>query len=170
MLFHNTIKTAIESLLFVSTEPADDKKIAAILGVRPREVADSVRELMREYEERNSGIRIMQVAGGYLFCVNPEMAEYVRQLYKPKYTSLSNAALETLAIIAYKQPVTRADIEKIRGVNADKIVSTLAEKGLIRELGKKDAPGRPLLYGTTREFLMYFGLNSLEELPKTEQE
>jgi segregation and condensation protein B len=140
--------------------------MATIIGVKPKEVKEQVEELITEYDQRQSGIRIIRAAGGYLFAVSPEMSEHVCQLYKPKYNSLSNAAVETLAVIAYRQPVTRAEIEKIRGVNADKIVSSLHEKGLIKELGKKEAPGRPILYGTTREFLMYFGINSLEELPE----
>lgn len=168
MLFADNLKPALETMLLVSSEPLDEKKIAGILEVKPRDVKIQMEELMSEYEQRGSGIRIIQVAGGYLFTVNPELSEYVKQFYKPKYNSLSNAALETLAIIAYRQPITRAEIEKIRGVNSDKIVTNLHEKGLIKDLGKKDAPGRPLIYGTTREFLLYFGINSLEELPGIE--
>ncbi len=166
MLFDEKLKSAMESILFVSSEPMDEKKLAQILEIKPKEAREIAEEFIREYETRSSGIKLLKVAGGYFFAVAPEMADYVRQLYKPKYTSLSNASLETLAIIAYQQPVTRAEIEKIRGVNSDKIVSNLTEKGLIKELGKKEAPGRPLLYGTTREFLLYFGINSLDELPK----
>lgn len=166
MLFVEKLKPALESVLFVSSEPMNEKKIAQLLSLKPSEARDLAEELMRDYEKRDSGIKLIKVAGGYLFAVAPEMEEYVKELYKPKYTSLSNASLETLAIVAYQQPVTRAEIEKIRGVNADRIVSNLNEKGLIKELGKKEAPGRPLLYGTTREFLLYFGINSLDELPK----
>jgi len=166
LLFADKLKPALESILFVSSEPMDEKKLAQLLDLKPREVRELAEELISEYQERNSGFKLIKVAGGYLFAVIPEMADYVKELYKPKYTSLSNASLETLAIVAYQQPVTRAEIEKIRGVNADRIVLNLTEKGLIKELGKKEAPGRPLLYGTSREFLLYFGINSLEELPK----
>ena len=169
MLFDEKIKSALESILFVSPEPMDEKKIAQLLEIKPKEARDLAEELIREYEERAAGFKPIKVAGGYIFAVSPEMAEYVRQLYKPKYTSLSNASLETLAIVAYQQPVTRAEIEKVRGVNSDKIVSNLAEKGLIKELGRKEAPGRPSIYGTTREFLIYFGINSLDELPKIKE-
>ena len=166
MLFAENLKPAIESILFVSSDPVDEKKIAALTGAKINDIRNQLEELTRDYEKRNSGLRIIKAAGGYLFAVSPEMSEYVCHLYKPKYSTLSNAAIETLAVIAYRQPVTRAEIEKIRGVNADKIVATLNEKGLIKELGKKEAPGRPVLYGTTREFLLYFGINSLEELPE----
>ena len=166
MLFDEKLKSAMESILFVSSEPMDEKKLAQLLEIKPKEAREIGDELIKEYEARNAGFKVLKVAGGYFFAVAPEMSEYVRQLYKPKYTSLSNASLETLAVVAYQQPVTRAEIEKIRGVNSDKIVSNLTEKGLIKELGKKEAPGRPSLYGTTREFLLYFGINSLDELPK----
>lgn len=166
MFFDEKIKLALESLLFVSSEPLDEKKISQLLSIKPKEAREIADDLVDDYENRTSGFKLLKVAGGYSFAVIPEMSEYVRQLYKPKYNSLSNASLETLAIVAYQQPVTRAEIEKVRGVNSDKIVVNLTEKGLIKELGKKEAPGRPSLYGTTREFLLYFGINSLEELPK----
>jgi len=166
LLFDEKLKSALESLLFVSSEPMDEKKLAPLLDIKPKEVKELADTLIEEYNNRESGFKLIKVAGGYFFAVAPEMSEYVRQLYKPKYNSLSNASLETLAIVAYQQPVTRAEIEKVRGVNSDKIVSNLNEKGLIKEVGKKESPGRPSLYGTTREFLLYFGINSLEELPK----
>lgn len=166
MLFSEKKKQAMESLLFVSSEPLDERKLASLLEIKPSQARELAEELIKDYEERTTGFKLKKIAGGYLYVIEPEMAEYVRQLYKPKYTSLSNAALETLAIVAYQQPVTRAEIERVRGVNSDRIVVNLAEKGLIREAGKKEAPGRPSLYVTTREFLMYFGINSLEELPE----
>ncbi len=166
MLFKEKTKQAMESLLFVSSEPLDEKKLAQLLEIKPAEARELAQELIQEYQDRTTGFKLKKIAGGYLYVIEPEMADYVRQLYKPKYSSLSNAALETLAIVAYQQPVTRAEIERVRGVNSDKIVANLTEKGLIKEAGKKEAPGRPSIYVTTREFLMYFGINSLKELPE----
>ena len=113
----------------------------------------------------NRGFYLAEIAGGYQFMTAMEMYPYVERLYRPKAQNLSRAAMETLAVIAYCQPVTRGDIENIRGVNADGIVANLLEKGLIDEIGRKDTPGKPVLYGTNRKFLQLLGLNSLEDLP-----
>jgi segregation and condensation protein B len=116
----------------------------------------------------DSGLQLIEVGGGYRLCTRPEYGRYVERLREPRHFRLSQAALETLAIVAYRQPVTRPEIEAIRGVSADSAVSTLIERGLIRECGQKQAPGRPMMYGTTELFLLQFGLNRLTDLPPIE--
>jgi segregation and condensation protein B len=123
-------------------------------------------ELIQEYKVRNTGLLIVEIANGYQMVTNPEYAEWVKKFRSSHMSSrLSIPALETLAIIAYRQPIIRAEIEQIRGVNSDSAIRTLLEKRLIKILGRKEVPGRPFLYGTTREFLQYFGLKDLTELP-----
>jgi segregation and condensation protein B len=126
-------------------------------------------ELRDEYEKSNRGIRIVEIAGGFQMVTSPLLATFIKKLYKGRRVERqSRPALETLAIVAYKQPVTKLEIEAIRNVDVDGIVRSLLEKGLIRIAGRKNAPGRPYLFGTTRQFLEYFGLKSLEELPRIE--
>jgi len=121
---------------------------------------------MKEYRERNAGLLIVEIANGYQMVTNSEYADWVRKFKSTQVSSkLSMPALETLAIIAYRQPIIRAEVEQIRGVNSDSAIKTLYEKRLIKIMGRKEAPGRPFLYGTTREFLQYFGLKDLTELP-----
>jgi segregation and condensation protein B len=123
-------------------------------------------DLMKEYRERNAGLLIVEIANGYQMVTNSEYADWVRKFKSTQVSSkLSMPALETLAIIAYRQPIIRAEVEQIRGVNSDSAIKTLYEKRLIKIMGRKEAPGRPFLYGTTREFLQYFGLKDLTELP-----
>lgn len=158
--------TVIEALIFASSEPLKVKEIAGILGLAEETVRELIRELQQEYQEKRRGIQILEVAGGYQFLTNPDCAPYVEKLKKvPRQPTLSQAALETLAIIAYKQPITRAEIETLRGVRVDSSITTLLERGLIQEAGRKDGPGRPILYVTTNDFLKYFGLKSLDDLP-----
>lgn len=154
---------AIETLLFVAAEPLTNKQMAEIIGVKPQEVNIAVRELLKMYEEH--GIRIRQIAGGWQFVTAPEYSSFIEKLYRPKYHQLSNAAMETLAIIAYKQPITRAEVNEIRQVDSDGVFTTLLEKNLIVEVGRLAAPGRAILYGTSDTFLTFFGLNSLSDLP-----
>jgi segregation and condensation protein B len=163
LLFSKEIRNNIECLLFVACEPLTVEKIMEITGATRETVLVLLHELEKEYQDR--GFQLMEVAGGWQFVTNHESAEVIEKYYRPKVHSLSKAALETLAIIAYKQPVTRIDIETIRGVKADGVVSTLLEKKLIQDVGRKNIPGRPVLYGTTMEFLRFFGLKSLKELP-----
>lgn len=165
----NKVRGIIEALVFASSEPVRLREIAGILGINEHTVRDLLNDLMNEYREKQRGIQITQVAGGYQFVTNPEYADFIKKMKKiPRYTPLSQAALETLAIIAYKQPVTRAEIEALRGVSVDSSINTLLERGLIEEKGRKDGPGRPILYATTGNFLKYFGLNDLSELPAIE--
>lgn len=165
------IKSAIESLIFISDKPLfidDIKKVFE--NLESSKIREILETLKKEHEETGRGIRIVEIAGGFQMLTAPENAETIKQFYKIKHTEkLSGPSLETLAIIAYKQPVTRVDIEAIRGVNVDGVVKSLQEKGLIRIVGRKEVIGRPFVYGTTRQFLDYFGLKCLDELPKIEE-
>lgn len=159
-------KDIIELLIFSSGEPINISSIKEITGFPEEEIKLLLDELIMEYEARNGGIVIKEIAGGYQMITNPQYAGWVKKIKKNiNQVRLSMAALETLAIIAYKQPIIKAEIEQIRGVNSDGAIKTLLERRLIRIVGKKEAPGRPFLYGTTKEFLEYFGLKDLTELP-----
>ena len=162
-------KSVLEAMLFLSGEVLTVSTVKDILGISDSEAKRLIAELIAEYNERNSGLLIVEIALGYQMVTNPAYAEWVKK-FKSTTTSskLSLPALETLAIIAYKQPIIRAEIEQIRGVNSDSAIKTLYEKRLIKIMGRKEAPGRPFLYGTTRDFLQYFGLKDLTELPTLE--
>lgn len=155
----------VEALLFASPEPLSVRRIAQVIGIEEEAAQLLCEELAQEYEQTQRGLQLQEVAGGYQLVTRPDLAPYVRQLHPQKESRLSQAQLETLAVIAYRQPVTRADIEHVRGVKVDHSVHMLLERGLIRELGRRDAPGRPILYGTTKEFLLHFGLRDLASLP-----
>ncbi|MBN2483866.1 MAG: SMC-Scp complex subunit ScpB [Candidatus Omnitrophica bacterium] len=164
------IKSILESFLFVNERPIEVKELAEILGVEKKLIQQNLDELIQEYARRDAGMCIVPVAGGYQMCSQPHNEEWVRKMFQQKNKQkFSSAALETLAIISYKQPITRAEIEAIRGVNVDGVVRNLLELGLIKEAGRKEVPGRPFLYVTTRRFLEYFGLNSLHDLPNIEE-
>ena len=154
---------AIECLLFMSDDPLSARELGELLDTPARDVTAAMPALVQRYAD--SGLQIAEVAGGYRLCTRPEYGAYVERMHEPQRFRLSQAALETLSIIAYRQPVTRPEIEAIRGVSADSAVSTLLERGLIRECGQKQAPGRPMMYGTTELFLLQFGLNRLSDLP-----
>ena len=166
----NNVKTVIEALLFASEKPLTLEQIKDVLdNLTTDEIRKCIAGLKDEYEKANRGIRVVEIAGGFQMITPPAFASFLRKLYKGRRVErLSQPALETLAIIAYKQPVTRLEIESIRNVNVDGMIKTFLEKGLIRITGRKKAPGRPKVYGTTRQFLEHFGLKSLEELPKIE--
>ncbi|MEO8398464.1 MAG: SMC-Scp complex subunit ScpB [Ignavibacteriaceae bacterium] len=168
----------IESLIFSSDEPLQQAEIIkAVKGIDGEEIQINnediekcVDELNLKYEELSSSFKIIKVAGGYLFATRPEYSKYLGYLSSEKSKRrLSAVALETLAIIAYKQPITKPELESIRGVNSDYIINTLLEKNLITITGREETIGRPLVYGTTNEFLKYFGLNRLTDLPKTRE-
>lgn len=165
------IKPLVEALLFVAEEPLTLERLAEITEFPVQDVRLALRELQQEYAADDHGLQVMEIAKGYQLATKPELAPVVEKLFKGenRYT-LSQAALETLAIIAYRQPVTRVDIENIRGVKVDGVLETLLKRRFIRTAGRKDAPGRPILYGTTREFLKYFGLKDLNELPRPEKD
>ena len=161
----------LEAYLFVATEPVEPAEIGRLLNVEPAAVEEALEDMANAYARRiNSGLHVVRIAGGYQMATRPNMAEGVaRLLAAPGQKSrLSKPALETLAIIAYQQPVTQAEIEAVRGVNADAVLKTLTERRLVQETGRKEVPGRPFLYGTTPDFLHYFGLHTLEDLPPLE--
>ncbi len=160
-------KAIIEAILFTMGESVELEKIAGAIDLDKKETKKLIEELQAEYKNsKNIGMNIIELDGAYQMCTKPEMYEYLIKIAKqPKKRVLSDVMLETLSIIAYKQPVTKAEIEKIRGVSSDHAVSRLVEYGLVQELGRLDAPGRPLLFGTTEEFLRSFGVQSVDELP-----
>jgi segregation and condensation protein B len=160
------IKNIIESLLLVTEEPLTIDRVKSIL-IEPgrKEVQNALTELAAEYEARKGGFLLREVAGGYQIRTRPEYREWIKRLIQPKPLRLSKAALETLAIIAYKQPIIRSDIEHIRGVNCGGILRMLLERKLIRILGRKELPGRPIIYATTKQFLELFDLKDLKDLP-----
>ncbi len=158
------IHQIIECLLFVSNEPLTLEDIAEALEMEKSEVQIAI-ESFEKHLDNSSGLQLMRVAGGYQLCTRPEYADYCAKVLKPAKKKLSKAALETLAVIAYRQPCTMPEVEAVRGVSVDGVMKTLADRGLIKEAGRKQAPGRPILYATTPEFLEYFGLNDLSELP-----
>lgn len=164
------LKSVIESLLFSAEQPLGAQRIVEILGgPDKKEIVALLRELQEEYERAGRGFRLFEVAGGYQLRTPPENAEWVKKLSQGRPARMSRAMLETLAIIAYQQPITRAEIERIRGVDVDGVISQLLERRLIRVVARKDVPGRPFLYGTTREFLEVFSLKDLSELPTLEE-
>ena len=167
-MFTDDLK-AIVKVYFVSNKPLTIKEVSEIINVSQEETKNLLEELYFEYQKKNRGFTLAKLARGYLFTTKKEHAPFIEKLYKPKLSSLSTAALETLAIIAYKQPITRSEIELLRGVKVDKIIYTLIDRNLVEEVGRREGPGRPILYGTTRDFLQYFGLNDLSQLPLPEK-
>ena len=160
------IKYAIEGILFAAGEPVKAAKLAAVLGCEIEEIENAVEELKTEYNEDERGFNIIDIREGYQICSRPVYYNYIQEILgEQRNQPLSNAAMEALAIIAYKQPVTRGQIERIRGVNSDGSVNRLYERSLIEECGRLDAPGKPILYRTTDTFLRCFGLRSPDELP-----
>lgn len=159
-------KSIIEAILFTMGESVEISKLANALEMGEEEIRWLVGELVREYEEEDRGIRIIELNDSFQMCTTTEMYEYLIRITKqPKKHALTDVVLETLSIVAYKQPVTRQEIEKIRGVSCEHAVNKLLEYGLICELGRLDAPGRPILFGTSEEFLRCFGVTSIDDLP-----
>ncbi len=160
------LKQAVECLLFVAAEPLTAEKLAELTGNAKAEVKSILLQLMQEYAER--GFHLRNLAGGWQFTTEAAFAPLIEKLYRPKMQQLSAAAMETLAIIAYKQPITKAEVSGIRRVEADGVMANLLDKRLIKEVGRRLGPGRAVLYGTTEEFLSFFGLASLADLPQLE--
>jgi len=159
-------RSVMETLLFLSGEPITFATIRDVIDLPEPEIKMLMDELVMQYRERNGGLFIAEIANGYQMVTNPGYSEWVIKFRSTQLSSkLSMPALETLSIIAYKQPLIKAEIEQLRGVNSDSAIRTLLEKRLIKVIGRKEAPGRPFLYGTTKEFLQYFGLKDLTELP-----
>jgi segregation and condensation protein B len=164
------LKSIVESLIFVSESPVTLDRLCSVLEEHERpEIREVLETLVEEYNAAGRGIILAEVAGGYQFRSRPENADYLRRLTRSKTTKFSQSALETLAIIAYRQPITRAEVEYLRGVDSGGVMKTLLEKKLLRILGKKDIPGKPLIYGTTKEFLELFNLKDLSGLPSLKE-
>ncbi len=165
------LRRALEGLLFITDRPLSAGELCKLVNVRDQDrIVAAVEELRRELEDRNLGYRLIAVAEGWQMATRPELAPYMRKLFSDRATMrLSTAAQETLSIISYKQPLTRAEVEEIRGVEVIAALETLLEKRLIKVVGRKETVGRPLMYGTTMEFLRHFGLRSLEDLPPLER-
>ena len=157
----------IEAVLWLEADPLDEAALARIAGLSKDAAAEALRKLEERYSQADSGVELSRIGGGIMIAPKKEYWEALKERYGKKNESrLSKAALETLSIIAYSQPITRNEIEAIRGVQADTMIRLLLDRQLIRETGKKEAPGRPVLYGTTREFLQFFRLESIADLPK----
>src|SRR5262245_32543112 len=166
----SNLKAALEALLFSSDEPLSLSLLAESLDTASEDVARELLELDADYRVRGAGVELREIAGGHLLVTAPEHAEWVGRLLRGrKRVRLSRAALETMAIVAYKQPVTKTEIEAIRGVDTSGVLATLLERNLITIRGRSKVVGRPLLYGTTPEFLDYFGLKDITELPRPEE-
>jgi segregation and condensation protein B len=165
------LKEIIESLIFISLEPLSVEKIKEVLTDFPAsEVDQALADLLQTYAAQERGIQIIQTAGGFVFSTRPEFDPWVRRLLKiDKKSRLSSAALETLSVIAYHQPITLSEISALRNVDSTYTLKTLLQKKLIKIVGRKNSPGRPLIYRTTERFLTYFGLNSLADLPTEEE-
>lgn len=164
------IKKIVEALLFAAEAPLSLKQIMEVVESADRDIIKTaLAELENEYHFTDRAFRLNQVAGGYVLRTRPELAYWLRRLKRQQVTRLSRASLETLAIVAYRQPVLKAEIENIRGVEVGGILRTLMNKDLVKVVGRKDLPGRPLIYGTTKHFLEVFDLNSLEDLPTLEE-
>lgn len=159
------LKSILEALLFAAPGPVRLEQLALAAEVAPYEIEPLLADLGDEYRRTGRGFVLVELAEGYQLRTRPEHAEMVRRLQASRPVRISRAALETLAIVAYRQPVTRADIDYLRGVDSGGVLKSLLDKRLVRIEGKKDIPGRPLLYGTSREFLEFFGLQSLADLP-----
>ena len=164
-------KAILEAILFTMGESVETERLASVIEKDEKYTGELLAELKADYEGRECGVTLMELENSWQMCTKAEMYEYLIKIAKtPRKYVLTDTLLETLSIVAYKQPVTRAEIEKIRGVSCDHAVNRLIEFGLITEVGRMDAPGRPLLFGTTEEFLRSFGVSSLEELPDASPE
>ncbi|TRZ88156.1 SMC-Scp complex subunit ScpB [bacterium] len=165
------LKEIIESLIFISQDPLTSDKIQSVLeDAAAEDIRKAIDELVLSYDSPEHGIRIIQTGGGYIFATKPDQDRPVRRLLQiERKNKLSPAGLETLCSVAYHQPVTQAEISALRGVDSTSTLKTLLEKKLIKIVGRKKAPGNPLVYRTSEKFLQYFGLNSLDELPSEEE-
>ncbi len=164
-MFYEHLKGNIEAVLFAAGQPVSEVQLAEMLSVEKEHIRILLAQMKSEMEDAKRGLTILEVAGGYQLCTKAEFAETVARLAEVQPNRLSKAALETLSVIAFKQPITRAEIEEIRGVQVDRVLQNLIDKELIKELGRKEVIGRPILYGTTEVFLNCFGMDSLSDLP-----
>ncbi len=165
------IRAAVEAILFAVGDSVETERLAEALELENQEMEDILKRMALRYEEEERGIRLTELEGAWQLCTKREhYEELIRVVKQPKKQILTEVLLETLSIVAYKQPVTRLEVEKIRGVKSDHAVNKLVEYGLIEEVGRMDAPGRPILFGTTEEFLRRFGVSSVGELPQATPE
>ncbi len=165
------VKGIIEAVLFAAGDSVSLRELCSILDMERKDVVSVLREMGDWYNYERRGIQLVEAGGHFQLSTRPEYYEYIQRLHLPqKKQGLSQAALETLAIIAYKQPVTRAEIDSVRGVHSESAINTLIERRLIKEVDRLDSIGRPILYGTTTDFLKYFGLNTVGELPEIFEE
>lgn len=165
------IRAAVEAILFAAGDSVENERLAEAFELDKQEMNDILKRMALRYEEADRGIRLVELNGAWQLCTKTEYyEELIRVVKQPKKTVLTDVLLETLSIVAYKQPVTRLEVEKIRGVKSDHAVNKLVEYGLIEEVGRMDAPGRPILFGTTEEFLRRFGVGSVGELPQATPE
>ena len=163
------VKAILEALIFASPEPLTPKAMFKLLETEPREDVQAALEALKQDYDRPGGLQIVEVAGGYQIVTRPDLHEWVRRLFHERTTQkLTVQALETLAVIAYRQPITAVEITEVRGVNTSGVLNTLLERHLIKIVGRKQVVGRPFMYATTKEFLIRFGLNDLSDLPKVE--
>jgi len=163
------LKAILEALIFASPEPLTPKAIFKLLATEPKDDIQAALALLKQEYERPGGLQLVEVAGGYQIVTRPDLHDWVRRLFNERTTQkLTVQALETLAVIAYRQPITAAEITEVRGVNTSGVLNTLLERHLIKIVGRKQVVGRPFLYATTKEFLIRFGLNDLADLPKVE--
>lgn len=164
------IKGIIEGVLYIWGEPLSIDSLSEILELDKDNLKNIMEEIKSEFNYNRRGLQIIQIKNSYQLCTRVEHYDYIKKLITPKNNKgLSNAALETLSIISYKQPITRVEIESIRGVKCDKSISTLTEKGLVEEKGRLDRTGKPIIYGTTNDFLKHFGLKDINDLPKLKE-
>ena len=163
-LKNGKLKSAIECMLFVSEEPLSLTQMATALEIEDPLIEQAVYDLILDHGD--SGLQIVRVAGGFQMCTRPEYSDVCQRILVPQNQKLSKAGLETIAVVAYRQPVTQPEIEAIRGVNSDGVMKKLIDRGLIREVGRKQTVGRPILYGTTPQFLEHLGLDDLADLPE----
>ncbi len=165
------IEACIEGILFAAGDPVSIHALSDAMEVDINTLKSIIKRMMDYYNYERRGLQIIELEDCYQLCTRPEYYEYIQKVFRPKYSQgLSNAALEILAIVSYNQPVTRGNIEQIRGVNSDGALNTLIERGMVEEKGRLDAPGRPILFGTTQKFLRCFGFKSLEDLPKIDSD
>jgi segregation and condensation protein B len=163
------LKAILEALIFASPDPLTPKAIYKLLDSEPKEDVKAALEALKKEYDRPGGLQLVEVAGGYQIVTRPDLHEWVRRLFHERSTQkLSVQALETLAVIAYKQPITAVEVTEVRGVNTSGVLNTLLERHLVKIVGRKQVVGRPFLYATTKEFLIRFGLNDLNDLPKVE--
>ncbi|WP_408954590.1 SMC-Scp complex subunit ScpB [Natroniella sp. ANB-PHB2] len=170
MLDQSELKAAIEAILFMATEPLQVKEIRKVIKGESTKIKEVLEQIKIEYNQEAKGIELVKIDHGYQLQTKAKYSSIIKDFHQPEVTkTLSQASLETLAIIAYKQPATRAEVEDIRGVNVEKALKTLQKRGLVSEQGRKDAIGKPIIYGTTADFLQYLGLESLDDLPEPEE-